>query len=172
MSFNYKSFKKELKETTKFIFNSFENKDTICGFAIFSDEDAGSVGISYERIDHLLKMWIENPEEKLYYKWYFGEWIGDEEKNATLMHNLSKKLFGITFKNDNEFEEHKTKIFEIMVNVLLELKEENTFSSVNQKFVLIFDVSDFDGEHLQKKWISMLNDKLLSEEYLKWIGSY
>jgi len=54
-----------------------------------------------------------------------------------------------------------------MVSVLFELKEENAFNSVNENFVLIFDVSDFDGEHLQKKWISILNNEELSKEYIK-----
>lgn len=109
----------------------------------------------------------EYPEEKMYYKWYFAEWIGDGEENAMLMNNLSEKLFRIAFEKNNKFEKHKTKIFEIMVSVLFELKEKNAFNSVNENFVLIFDVSDFDGEHLQKKWISILNNEELSKEYIK-----
>jgi len=49
----------------------------------------------------------EYPEEKMYYKWYFAEWIGDEEENAMLMNNLSEKLFRIAFEKNNKFEKQK-----------------------------------------------------------------
>ncbi len=165
-NFDFDNFKKKLKNLTKDIFLSI-NSNEICGFCLFSDAGAMSLSASFNTRSYLENNWKKDPENKEYYRWYAGEWFDDGIPNDEL-DNLSWKLFNAEYSED--FTKHKNKLFNTIVNVLKELNNEGFFNSECDDFVLVFCVTDPDGEDRDNelKWMRKLNNKVIFKEYENW----
>jgi hypothetical protein len=163
-NFDFDDFEKKLKKVTKDIFMSIYSHD-ICGFSLFSDAGASSISVAFNIKSYLENNWKKYPEDKEYYHWYPAEWFKEAVPNDEL-DNLSLKLFKAEYSDDS-FVKHKNQVFKTIVNVLKELKNEGIFNSTGDDFVLIFYVTDPDGEDIQNglKWIKELNNEILFKEY-------
>ncbi|MDB0601994.1 DUF4303 domain-containing protein [Tenacibaculum maritimum] len=162
--FDYIKFQEELKSSLINIFN--DNKNDICGFALSSDEDARSVTVSINTRLHLMNCWKEDEDEdNEYYKWYPAEWkleaINDDKINE-----LSLIIFNL--ERTQNPDDDKRAIYELLVDTLKQLKQEGLFSSMDDNFVLVFNVTDSDDLERDLRWISELNDKKLFSEYKSW----
>lgn len=172
MNFDYDSFKIELKQKTKITFiGCTEKLDTkeISGFAIYSDTSAMTISISCNTYEHLKEMQQEEKGFDEYYKWTPGEWKY-EMINAKEFKNLCILLSEAHFEvNSAAFLTHRNKIYNIAVNLLEELRNENLFKEMSSDFVLLFGVSDFSEVKLEIEFNKKLNSEKLASEFEKWI---
>lgn len=75
--FDYNEFESSLYEATAECYQTFTQKrgsESICAFALYSDESASSIAASVNVEKHLAKLTKENAEDALYYKWSTAEW--------------------------------------------------------------------------------------------------
>ncbi len=166
--FDVIKFQEKLKSTLLDLFNRYRND--ICGFALSSDEDARSVVVSINTKSHLVNCWNrDKDEDKEYYKWYPAEWKYEAIDNSCI-NELSLKLFNLkrTLNEDND----KKIIYDLLVDTLKELKKEGVFSSINNDFVLVFNITDSDDLESDLRWIRELNDEKLFFEYNNWVKSW
>jgi hypothetical protein len=165
---NFNQFKLELKDITEKIFHEVikkYGKDNICGFALYSDESAGSISASVNTCTHLKKKQLKYPDDQVMVKWTPAEWAY-ENVEYDYIKNLSKKLSDISshFGEDGLFEEFKSKVFDSILDVLIDLKNEKLFDSMNEYFVLLFATSDYSHPEEAIRWAKMLNSTSLSKE--------
>ena len=73
--------------------------------------------------------------------------------------------------NQGLFVIHRKKIFSISVEVLEELKNENLFDNINNNFVLMFGISEFEDKDLEKEFVKKLNNDVNFLEFENWINS-
>ena len=69
------------------------------------------------------------------------------------------------------FTAHRNKIVSICIEVLKELKDDNTFSALSNEFILMIGISDFDDKDFEKAIVKELNNEVLSLEFEKWIDT-
>jgi len=169
---NFSQFENDLYKITKEVFESFQEKkgtESICGFALYSDESASSISISLNTRDHLDELMLANPDDKQYYKWSPAEWKY-EGLESNRMNELSRKLFDVATEiEESEFVKFRDQVFDCCVRVLMQMKGEKVFSSTDEEFVLMFSVSDYSDIASEIKWVNTLNDEDLSKEFEEWI---
>lgn len=174
-NYNLEQFRGILKKITQDIFLNVctqEDVKDICGFSLFSDGDASSISAAYNTQSYLKKKWASDPDEdKEYYRWYPAEWKleGIESKD---LDGLSRMLFEVgtsdIVKGEGNFQDYRNATFSSIVKVLEELKEEGLFSSMSEKFILVFSVSDYESKDDEIKWVKILNNEEASEEFENW----
>ena len=81
--------------------------------------------------------------------------------------NENKKLYN----NQILFVKYEDTIYKITVEVSDELKEESLFKNLKCEFVLMFDISEFDNNEIEKVLLKRVNDETKFMEFKNWIGS-
>lgn len=153
------AFKKALKEF---------GADELCGFALYTDESAMSLSVSVNTAAHLNKVSKRQPEHRASYQWSPPEWKveGYEEK---LFAKLNDELYAFheQLSGDSEkFVKFTGAFFAICVSVLKELKSVMP-ENINQDFVLVFDISDYDDTAALIAWAKKLNSPKKGKEFEK-----
>ena len=108
---DYAQIKNSLKEIVLKIFENYKKEHDIrdiCGFALYSDEDAMSISIALNTYEYLKNNIKDDPENESYYKFSPEEWNEIIENDE--LDKLNKILEKMYFKIKNkQFLEHKEK---------------------------------------------------------------
>jgi len=176
IKFNYEEFKTELKESSKTAFTNYINKvgeDNISGLALATTEDFACIDTSYNTFEHLKKEQIDDPKYSEDSKWCIGEWEY-EAVGEPLLDKVSKMLQDISLADtdDEFFEEHCDKMFTILVDVLVELKQEGVFDKLSSNAILRLDLSDYVNPPLEIEMMKKINNSAQAKEFEKWILSW
>ena len=100
---DYDQIKNILKETVLKIFENYKKEHgikDICGFSLYSDEDAISVSIAINTYEHLKNNIKDDPENEFYYKFNPEEWyeiIENEELDK--INKTLEKIYNGVFKH-------------------------------------------------------------------------
>jgi hypothetical protein len=168
---DYNSLKINFKEITSKIYNNYIKEHGIknlCGFALYSDEDAMSLSIAVNTYEHHKNNMEDDPENKLYYKFNPEEW--DEIIENKELDILNEQLQEICLKiKRRQLLEHRNNIYKLSVELLEELKTEQLFKDLNNDFVLLFSISDCDLPEMVIEYNKKYNSKEIVNEYEQWL---
>ncbi|WP_336664284.1 DUF4303 domain-containing protein [Elizabethkingia meningoseptica] len=174
---DFEILQQKIEDATKKAFLEIYKKaasEEVYAFALYSDEGAMTVCPSANTLKHLDKA---ETDDLAYYKFEPAEWKyemqGAEEDFNEISASLRKELD--EHGNDDEwFMEFQDKLFEICVEVLEKLKNENFFSRITGKDIfLTFTISDYDiNNKYIRNLISRLNDNHYKKEYYDWMKSW
>jgi len=169
------------KKAFKELFTKYSHEEIYC-FSLYSDEGAMTVCPSMNTIDFLNKLNDEEKEELAYYKFEPAEWkyemVGAIEEfneiSTKLRTELEKNNFENEYKNEKTFLEFRNRLFEICINVLKRLKNEDFFRKITgQDVFLVFSVSDFEFDLKGiESMVIKLNDNDYKSEYLNWMKTW
>jgi hypothetical protein len=169
---DYNMLKNNLKGIVAEIFKNYIKEHDIkdvCGFSLYSDEDAMSISVAINTYEYLENSIKEFPENPLDFKYNPEEWkdiIECEELNE-----YNKTLEEIHFKlKKKQINEYKNKIYKLSVEIINELKEEHYFKNLSDDFLLLFSISSFEFPEIIIEYNKKYNAKNISEEYEQWIN--
>lgn len=168
----YEFLKKRLETVVGKIYTEFlekHPKEDICGFSIYSDESAMSASVAINTRKHLEHCINQTSGCDSYFRFWPNEWEYQslESKGLDDVNDiLHEAHFTIPEK---QFDEHRKKIFDIMVDVMEELKDKNLFDGLEDDFVLIFTVTGFLGLDMAVGFARRLNSETIAQEYEAWI---
>ncbi|WP_315078899.1 DUF4303 domain-containing protein [uncultured Clostridium sp.] len=185
MNFDFKKFKEELILATKNAFLEIikANKEGIIyAFSLNCSSDVKSIGIIANTKYKLNTIVGESENDFWYYKFCPEEWEiwnGADDEFCRIGNIL--KAFQEDNKNrisDSEtnvytyfFQEFREKIFDVCIDALLELKEEEFFVNNSKESIeLNFWVSEFLDEEESIDIFSKLNNGKIVEEYKEHIA--
>jgi hypothetical protein len=173
---NYIELKEKLKEATKNTYTGCLeriSKNELCGFGLYTDESVLSLSVSCNIKQHLEELQKEEEGYDEYFKWTMGEWKYEmiNHKRFSEINNFLKEEFNKEGNSQAAFITHRNKIISIAVEVLEELKREGLFEDMNNDFVLMFGISEFDDKNLEKEIVKRLNDEEKFLEFENWIDS-
>lgn len=176
MNFDYNTFKIELKKVTKNTFGGClerVSRDELCGFGLYTDESVLSLSVSCNILSHLKELQDEEEGYDEYFKWTMGEWKYEliNQKQFSQINEFLEDKFNEVEDNQGLFVIHRKKIFSISVEVLEELKNEKLFDNINNNFVLMFGISEFEDKDLEKEFVKKLNNDVNFLEFENWINS-
>jgi hypothetical protein len=164
--------KGKLKKITLEIFNNYIKEHgikDICGFSLYSDEEAMSVSVAVNTYEHLKNSIKECPENPLDFKYNPEEWKDIIECRELDEYNkiLEKTYFKLKKK---QLIRHKGEIYKLCVEIIDELKEEQCFKNLSNDFLLLFSISSFDFPELVIEYNKKYNSENNSKEYEQWIN--
>jgi hypothetical protein len=169
---DYGALKNNLKKIVLELFNDYikdHGINDICGFSLYSDEDAMSVSVAANTYEHLENNIKEFPENSLDFKYNPEEWKDMIECEE--LDEYNKTLGKIYFKlKKKQLNEHKEKIYKLCVEIIDELKEEQHFKNLPDDFILLFSISSFDFPELVIEYNKKYNSKNNMKEYEQWIN--
>jgi len=168
---DYNSLKLSLNKVICIIFEEYVKKygiKNICGFALYSDEEAMSLSVSVNTYKHHKNNVKEDPENKLYYKFNPEEW------NEIIENNELDKINQILQENSlkikkKQFAEYRKNIYTLSLEVLNELKSNGLFKDMKNDFVLLFSISDCDLSEMVIEYNKKYNSNEIVNEYEQWI---
>lgn len=184
--FNFQKFKEEVISATKKAFLEImdEYKDsTVYAFSLTCDSSVRSIGV-VANTKEALEEQIEDEEDRYYYKFCEQEWeIWDAADNEfqeirnTLVefqeNNKDKISDSETCIYTEFFDEFREKIFDICVQALIEIKDENFFEDKSKENVIInFMVFEYFDEDYSMEIFSKLNNGIVVEEYKEHIEDF
>ena len=169
----------ELKLSLTQHYRNIQEEEQILSFGIYTDGDAGSIGIYYNTYEHLqykLKEVREkNPEELLfqrYYLFFMEEWKKDISAaiKEDLLNNLNDKIYAFGSREyDNGNENYKDEIFDLFVRALKEFANDNKLLNTRTDFFLHLEVSDsWIGDKMLKR-ISTIHPENRFAEYQEYV---
>ena len=156
-------YKNLLKEAVKKHYKLIkEEYDDIYAYALYTCDDATSIGpICNRECDIDVE---KDHEDYLYYRYGADEFeIGED---YDLFHEVSvvmDKAIELT-EDDDEYEETTERLFSEALEVMIELKEEGLFGTIDDSKYLAVWVSDSCDEIMEKS-VKALNTKKVYEEY-------
>jgi hypothetical protein len=169
---DYDVLKNNLKKIVLELFDNYTKEHDIkdiCGFSLYSDEEAMSISAAINTYEHLENDIKEFPEYPLDFKYNPEEWKDIIESKK--LDEYSKTLAKICFKLKNkQHNEHKEKIYKLCIEVIKELKEEQYFKNLSNDFLLLFSISSFDFPEFVIENNKKYNSKNIAEEYEQWIN--
>ena len=168
---DYGLLKTNLKEIVNEIFNNYIKKydiKDICGFSLYSDEDAMSVSMSINTYKHHQNNIKDAPENKLYYKFNPEEWKEIIENNKLDKFNKQLQQFSLKLKK-KRLTEYRNNIYKLSVEILDELKTIQLFKNMKSDFVLLFSVSDCELPEIVIEYNTKYNTKEIVNEYEQWL---
>lgn len=164
-----KDLSKKIKEATRTAFKKAlgeYGKDGLCGFALYTDESAMSLGATVNTDEHFKAVTKRRPKNKVSNQWSPPEWKEEgfedelfEEINDEL-YDYSEELEG----DEKKFNEFTRAFFEECVNALEDLKPEIP-EDINENFVLVFDISDYEDTDQLVAWAKKLNGAEKTEPF-------
>lgn len=174
-NFDYTAFKALLKERTKSAYlkcSDAVGTGNLAGFALYSDECAMTISVSYNTYAHLAEIREEEPGYDTYFRWAPGEWACEgfeEETFGDLDRTLREASLAIRGKR--KMRKHTSAIFNLAVEVLEELRSERLFGGTTEDFVLVFAASDFSDPGMETEFARRLNAEDQAGEFAAWIES-
>jgi len=183
---NFIELERKIEKATKKAFIEMFDKHKgggIYGFSLYSDEGAMTVCPSTNTIDFLNKLDDEEKKELTYYKFEPAEWkyemIGADEDFNEICKDLRIELEKNEYLDNDEYNEEwflkfQKYLYQICINILKKLKDENFFRKITGKDIfLIFSVSEFEFESKKiESMITDLNDNEYRYEYLEWMKTW
>ncbi|MBU3104295.1 DUF4303 domain-containing protein [Clostridium gasigenes] len=184
--FNFQKFKEEVILATKKAFleimDEYEDS-TVNAFSLTCDSAVSSIGV-VANTKEALEEKIEDEEDRYYYKFCEQEWeiwngadnefkeIGNDlvefQKN-----NKNKMSDAETCIYTDFFNEFRENIFDICVQALMEIKDENFFEdNCKESIIINFMVSEYLDEDYSIEVFSKLNNGIVVEEYKQNIESF
>ena len=143
-------------------------KNQLCGFALYTDESAMSLMATINTREHLQTISENNPAYQKYYRWSPPEWKEEnyspeffDDINSELSEYFDKRVESDTEENSDNF---ITEFFESCVRSLESLKKEIP-GDINDNFVLVFEVSDYEDTGTAVNWIRRLNNSTEAAEF-------
>ena len=143
-------------------------KDKLCGFALYTDESAMTISVTVNTAPHLQAMNKRDPEDKVANQWSPPEWKKEGYQDS-LFNELNDELQENHDENagdDEKFEKFTETFFETCVNALLDVRK-IVPEDINEDFVLVFDISDYEDTEQLIKWAKKLNDPTKAREFQK-----
>ncbi|WP_252225846.1 DUF4303 domain-containing protein [Clostridium sp. ZBS2] len=180
MNFDFNEFKQNIILATKSAFLEIvktNKEDTVYAFSLNCSADVRSIGIIANTKSALNDIVDGSDNDFWYYRFCPEEWKiwnGADDK----FYRIGNKLKA--FQEDNKdrisdsetnvytyfFQEFREKIFDVCIDALLELKEEEFFANNSKEGIeLNFWVSEFLDEEESIDIFSKLNDKNTVDEY-------
>ena len=179
-SMDFEILRQKIENATKKAFiEMFENYgvDEIYGFALYSDEGAMTVCPSTNTLKYFLN--IHKDEDSIaYYKFAPSEWKYEMQGANKEFKEISNQLYNEAIKSGDDekiFNKFQEQLFNVCVEVLEKLKNENFFKNIIGKDIfLIFTVSDYDFEEKEgfKEILTRSNDNEYVTEYLNWMKTW
>ena len=175
INFDYVNFEKKLYSITEIVLKKLIQKvglNNIRAFALSTDSDACNLGFYYDTFENYSQNLINPQDDLQYYKYYWTEWLFDQE----LLHEFDElETILLDYINEVDFEhvERKFNIYNLIVNTLYNLKKNRKFENFSDDFILMIGVSDdLDITKEDKiKWVRKLNDDDKFFEFKKYIES-
>ncbi|MFI2202453.1 DUF4303 domain-containing protein [Streptomyces sp. NPDC020192] len=127
-----------------------------CGYALYSDADAGSVCCAVNTRAHLARAQAGDPDDAEYYRWTPAEWalegVGHEHFAP-----LGRRLLGRSpTARGPELPAWREGVYEACVATLETLRAEGLFGPAPDT-VVVFAVSDHEDPVREVEWIRRLN---------------
>jgi len=172
---DYNKFESLLKKAVKESFSTIIKNNNIYSFAIITSEFTDSIIAVANTREYMKNCKKEYEDTPLDCKYLIAEWDYGIETNNKEFENLNEILFNEIFieKSKEEHLSFESKIFEICLNTLRELRNENFFKNLIKKEIFIMFES-MDGSFSKtklKKIVSSLNDNKYKKEYFEWLAS-
>ncbi|MCL2289175.1 MAG: DUF4303 domain-containing protein [Bacteroidetes bacterium] len=179
MNINYCELKTEIKVSIKnIIINALKKYKAgkVCGFAICSDRNAMSVSVSFNTKQNLYKKIEENPEKENDFRFIEEHWDYYETSSrfkksigAYELSEISAKLYTMRFKiGDKKLDEHKKNMFQIFLEILEEIKNEQVFGGEKDIILLFCIIDDFIFPENTIECVKKINSTIIGEQYEKW----
>lgn len=184
--FNFQKFKEKVILAIKKAFLEVMDEykeSTVYAFSLTCDSYARSIGV-VANTKEALEEQIEDEEDRYYYKFCEQEWeIWDaaddefQEIRNTLVefqeNNKDKISDSETCIYTEFFDEFREKIFDICVQALIEIKDENFFKDKCKESIIInFMVPEYLDEDYSIEVFSKLNSEMIVEEYKQHIEDF
>ncbi|HQU86538.1 MAG TPA: DUF4303 domain-containing protein [Pyrinomonadaceae bacterium] len=160
---------KNIKEATREAFKKAlaeHGKDQLCGFALYTDESAMSLGATVNTDEHFKAVTKRRPKNKVSYQWSPPEWK-EEGFEEEIFEEINDELYDYSEElgdNEKEFDEFTQAFFEECVKALEDLKPEIP-ADINENFVLVFDISDYEDTDRLVAWAKRLNGAEKTESF-------
>jgi hypothetical protein len=168
---DYGLLKTNLKEIVNEIFSDYIKRNSIkdiCGFALYSDENAMSISISINTYKHHENNIKDGSENKLYYKFNTEEWEEIIKNNE--LDKFNKHLQQISLKFGNkQVNEHRNSLYKLSVEILDEFKTLQLFENMKNDFILLFSISDCELPEIVVEYNKKYNSKETTNEYEQWL---
>lgn len=171
-----KDLSKKIKEAANAAFKKALNevgKEQLCGFALYTDESAMSLGASINTETHFNAVTKRRPKNRVSNQWSPPEW--EKEGFAEeIFDEINDELYDYSDEigdDDKKFTEFTESFFETCVEVLEDLKK-NIPEGINENFVLVFDISDYEDTDKLVEWAKRLNSSEKVEEFEEMMNSF
>ena len=172
---DFQTLEKDIYEATKTAFCELVERshpETICAFALYSDEGAMTVCPAANTVAHLAKEQKANPDFTADYTFSPAEWtyesVGADELFKAICEQLSARLTELP-ADESAFDHFRNELFATCFRVLKMLKAENFFeSTVGGPVMLLFSVSDADINAHEVEWVRELNNAETGDAYEEW----
>ncbi|WP_095099014.1 DUF4303 domain-containing protein [Pseudomonas sp. Irchel 3A5] len=165
---NIEQFQRDVLKASKNAIEQFRAdfpNAKVCGFALYSDGDAGTLVPAFNTQDHLERVIAENSDDWQYFKWYPAEW-SHEAYADDYFQDLCKMLWDLAdATTEDNFVAHRKHIFEQCVIALKKLT--TTFDDA----IYVFAVSDFECPEDEIAWVTALNTPDQADEFRTWMES-
>ncbi len=160
----FAAFKKALDEV---------GKEELCGFALYTDESAMSLGVTINTAEHFNAVTKKRPKFKVSNQWSPPEWK-EEGYEEELFEEISDELSEYNEEignDDDQFTEFTQSFFEECVEILEDLKK-TIPEDINADFVLVFDISDYEDTDELVTWVKRLNSPEKAADFEKMMESF
>ncbi len=149
-------------------------KEEIYAFALYSDEGALTVCPSTNTLESLKTK--EGKSDYIYYKYEPAEWKYEMEGANKLFNEISRHCREEVdnIKDDEEFLNFQTQLYQTCIEVLEKLKTENYFRQLTDKDIfLIFTVTEYEfAREETENIIKKLNNNNYKDEYINWMKTW
>ena len=151
--------------------------ETLCAFALYSDESAMTVCPAANTSSHLTTAQADNPEFMADYKFSPSEWRfdgeGAEEAFAAISRQLAYRPESNEAGDEAAFDTFRSGVFEACANALKTLKAEGFFKMpASSPILLLFSVPDASITHREVALVKDLNDADIAREYERWARTF
>lgn len=168
---NVKTLGKKIREAAQAAFEKALDevgKDRLCGFALYSDESAMSLGATINTEEHFNAVTKRRPKNKVSNQWSPPEWK-EEGFAEEIFEEINDELYDYSEElgdDDDEFTKFTRAFFEECVDALEDIKKIIP-EGINENFVLLFDISDYEDTDQLVAWAKTLNGKEKTEPFEK-----
>jgi hypothetical protein len=139
-----------------------------CGYALYSDPSAMSIGCAVNTRAHLARARAADPEEAEYYRWTPGEWALEGVGHQHFA-GLNRRLLDLSATaRASELARRRGDVFEACVATLEALLAEGVLDA-GPDTVVVFAVSDYEDPAQEIAWIRRLNPPPLADRFAGWL---
>lgn len=164
MKYDFINFQDKLQKEVLSIYKKLSVAEEIHSLALYTDTGAMTVCMSVNTTHFLAENIKDDPDDSCYYTWVPDAWKYDYIDSNTL-DELSSSLSDYVLNNEFEFEVFVDTLISCCIDVLHYLEKYD--SSIEDKIIRLFTISDYDDSNEKLKWIKELNQDKIADEYEK-----